>query len=90
MQIYRKNRTTDYIFDWDSMLSFEGNTAPYIQYAGARIHSLLDKSAATGFCLAGWSRVAIKRPLMSGLLHWRFLQLEERLYLVAREGNAKI
>ena len=26
-----KNRTTDYIFDWDNMLTFEGNTAPYLQ-----------------------------------------------------------
>ncbi len=24
-----KNRTTDYVFDWDNMLAFEGNTAPY-------------------------------------------------------------
>ncbi|VTR17722.1 Arginine--tRNA ligase [Serratia fonticola] len=28
-----KSRTTDYIFDWDNMLTFEGNTAPYMQYA---------------------------------------------------------
>ncbi|MFC4161706.1 arginine--tRNA ligase [Chitinimonas lacunae] len=37
-----KNRTSDYIFDWDTMLSFEGNTAPYLQYAytrAARIRS---------------------------------------------------
>lgn len=32
-----KNRTTDYIFDWDNMLAFEGNTAPYMQYAYTRI-----------------------------------------------------
>ena len=38
-----KNRTTDYIFDWDSMLSFEGNTAPYLQYAYTRIRSLFRK-----------------------------------------------
>lgn len=35
-----KNRTTDYIFDWDLMLNFNGNTAPYIQYAYARICSI--------------------------------------------------
>ena len=29
----QKNRTTDYTFDWDTMLAFEGNTAPYLQYA---------------------------------------------------------
>ncbi len=32
-----QNRTTDYIFDWDNMLAFEGNTAPYMQYAYACI-----------------------------------------------------
>ncbi|OFE11883.1 arginine--tRNA ligase [Pseudohongiella acticola] len=36
-----KNRTSDYIFDWSSMLSFEGNTAPYLLYAYARIQSVL-------------------------------------------------
>ncbi len=35
-----KNRTTDYIFDWDTMLSFEGNTAPYLQYAVTRVKSI--------------------------------------------------
>ncbi len=41
-----KNRTTDYIFDWDAMLSFEGNTAPYLQYAYTRIQSVFRKSQA--------------------------------------------
>ena len=35
-----KNRTTDYIFDWDTLLSFDGNTAPYLQYAYTRIRSI--------------------------------------------------
>ena len=43
-----KTRTNDYIFDWDSMLSFEGNTAPYMQYAVARISSLFDKAEGKG------------------------------------------
>jgi len=38
-----KNRNSDYIFDWDSMLSFEGNTAPYLLYAYARIRSIFRK-----------------------------------------------
>ena len=33
-------RTKDYVFDWEKMLSFEGNTAPYLQYAYARISSI--------------------------------------------------
>lgn len=36
-----KNRATDYVFDWDRMISFEGNTAPYMQYSYARIQSIL-------------------------------------------------
>lgn len=39
-----KNRTSDYIFNWDAMLSFEGNTAPYLQYAYARIQSIFRKA----------------------------------------------
>lgn len=39
-----KNRNSDYIFDWDSMLSFEGNTAPYLLYAFARIRSIFRRA----------------------------------------------
>jgi len=39
-----KNRTTDYIFNWDTMLSFEGDTAPYLQYAYTRIKSIFRKA----------------------------------------------
>ena len=38
-----KNRTSDYVFDWDAMLSFEGNTAPYLQYAYTRVQSVFRK-----------------------------------------------
>ena len=38
-----KNRTSGYVFDWQAMLSFDGNTAPYLQYAYARIQSLFAK-----------------------------------------------
>lgn len=39
-----KNRNTDYIFDWNTMLSFEGNTSPYLQYAYTRIMSIFRKA----------------------------------------------
>lgn len=42
-----KNRNSDYVFSWDSMLSFEGNTAPYLQYAYTRIASVFRR--AEGF-----------------------------------------
>ena len=34
------DRVKDYVFDWDRMLAFDGNTAPYLQYAHARICSI--------------------------------------------------
>jgi len=37
-------RSKDYVFDYDRMLSFEGNTAPYLQYAHARICSIFRRS----------------------------------------------
>ena len=39
-----KNRTSNYIFSFDSMLSFEGNTAPYILYAYSRVVSIFKKA----------------------------------------------
>ena len=41
------NRESNYIFDWDKMLSFEGNTSLYLQYAYARIQSILRKYGHT-------------------------------------------
>jgi len=35
-----QNRSSDYVFSWDKMLALEGNTAPYMQYAYARIRSI--------------------------------------------------
>ena len=42
-----QNRTSDYVFSWDKMLSLEGNTAPYMQYAYARIRSIFRKGPAS-------------------------------------------
>lgn len=52
------NRTTDYIFDWDRMLSFDGNTAPYLQYSYVRVKSIfrrgeLDETAPRGEIVIG-------------------------------------
>ncbi|MEI8041666.1 MAG: arginine--tRNA ligase [Verrucomicrobiota bacterium] len=40
------NRQSDYVFSWDKMLALNGNTAPYLQYAYARIRSIFRKSNA--------------------------------------------
>ena len=38
------NRQSDYVFSWDKMLALQGNTAPYLQYAYARIRSIFRKA----------------------------------------------
>jgi arginyl-tRNA synthetase len=38
------DRIKDYLFDWNRMLSFDGNTAPYLMYAYARMRSILRKA----------------------------------------------
>ena len=50
------NRQNDYVFSWDKMLSLDGNTAPYLQYAYARIASVKDKyrEQFPGHRLADW------------------------------------
>jgi arginyl-tRNA synthetase len=40
------NRQSDYVFSWDRMLSFAGNTAPYLQNAYVRIRSIFRKAAS--------------------------------------------
>ena len=43
----RNLRTSDITFTWDKALAFNGNSAPYIQYAFTRIHSLITKAKIT-------------------------------------------
>ena len=42
-----QNRSSDYVFAWDKLLAFEGNTAPYLLYAAARIQSIFRKLEAS-------------------------------------------
>lgn len=42
--ILSQNRKMDMVFDWEKMLSFEGNSAPYLQYTHARMKSVLRKA----------------------------------------------
>jgi arginyl-tRNA synthetase len=43
-----QHRLTDYVFSWEKMLSFQGNTAPYLQNAYVRIRSIFRKAEAEG------------------------------------------
>jgi len=42
-----QSRLTDYVFSWDKLLAFEGNTAPYLQNAYVRIRSIFRKAGET-------------------------------------------
>lgn len=46
--VLSQSRQKNYTFDWDTMLSFEGNSAPYLQYAYTRTQSILKKSNTEG------------------------------------------
>lgn len=46
------DRSRDYVFDWERMLSFDGNTGPYLQYAHARIRSIFRRGGFTSDELA--------------------------------------
>ena len=79
-----KNRITDYVFSWEQMLAFDGNTAPYLQYACARVRSIFRKSGITP--------ASLDAPIVIGhsderALALRLLQLEETLADVAEEGE---
>lgn len=83
-----KNRTTDYIFDWDNMLAFEGNTAPYMQYAYTRVLSVFRKADIDENALAN-AQVIIREDREAQLAA-RLLQFEETLTVVAREGTPHV
>lgn len=83
-----KNRTTDYIFDWDNMLAFEGNTAPYMQYAYTRVLSVFRKADIDESALAA-APVIITEDREAQLAA-RLLQFEETLTVVAREGTPHV
>jgi len=42
-----QNRSSNYVFSWDKMLALDGNTAPYLLYAIARIHSIFRRAGVT-------------------------------------------
>ena len=74
-----KDRTSDYVFSFDQMLSFEGNTGPYLQYAHARTRAILRKAESEfgpPFELSDPHEVALAKHL---------LRFGEVVQLVGRE-----
>ena len=82
-----KHRTTDYIFDWDNMLAFEGNTAPYMQYAYTRVASIFAKAGISMDELSG--EIKLTEDKEKALIA-KLLQFEEAVQSVAREGQPHI
>ncbi|MEL7290947.1 MAG: arginine--tRNA ligase [Pseudomonadota bacterium] len=82
-----KHRTTDYVFDWDNMLAFEGNTAPYMQYAYTRVASIFAKAGIAMDQLQGEIKVTDEKEKA---LIAKLLQFEEAVQSVAREGQPHI
>lgn len=57
-----QHRLTDYVFSWDRMLSFQGNTAPYLQNAYVRIRSIFRRGGVDAEAAAGGGELAITDP----------------------------
>jgi arginyl-tRNA synthetase len=56
------DRIKDYIFDWDRMLAFEGNTAAYLQYVHARVRSIFKKAEAADVEAAKSAEIVLREP----------------------------
>lgn len=82
-----KNRTTDYIFDWDLMLSFEGNTAPYMQYAYTRVISIFKRADIDESTL---TQPIVLTESHEKLLALRLVQFDEVIMQVSREGTPHV
>jgi arginyl-tRNA synthetase len=82
-----KNRSNDYIFDWDSMLSFEGNTSPYLQYAYTRIYSIFEKTSFGSEDIQGDLQISTNEERKLALV---LLYFGETLEQVAAQGYPHI
>lgn len=76
-----KDRISDYVFSWDQMLALDGNTAPYLQYAYARIRSIFRKAQSMPLI----SAVPILEHPLELALARHLLRLGEIVDVVARE-----
>lgn len=83
-----KHRTTNYIFNWDNMINFEGNTAPYIQYAYTRIYSILKKINQSNFKNKNFLiKLNSKEEILLAIY---LLQFNETLDIVSKKGTPHI
>ncbi len=82
-----KTRTNDYIFSWESMLSFEGNTAPYLQYAYARIQSIFRRAEVDAQSIDGELNLQTNEEQALAL---KLLRFDEAIEQVAKEAYPHI
>lgn len=82
-----KNRTSDYVFDWDTMLAFEGNTAPYLLYAYTRIKSIFRRAGVAESDLTG--EILVEEPSERDLA-LKLNRFSETIEQAAREGTPHV
>jgi arginyl-tRNA synthetase len=78
-----KNRTSDYVFNWDTMLSFEGNTAPYLLYAYSRVASIVKRSEMDVASLTGDISIVADQERALAV---KLCQFEEAIQQVVNDG----
>jgi arginyl-tRNA synthetase len=81
-----KNRTSDYIFSWDAMLSFEGATAPYLQYAYTRVRSILRRAGIAD----SFSAALVVEQEQEKQLAVKLLRFEEALQQVMKDAQPNL
>jgi arginyl-tRNA synthetase len=77
-----QNRASDYVFGWDKLLALDGNTAPYMQYAYARIRSIFRKGFSHGQPASGAVQVVAPAERALAL---RLVRFAETVAAVAAE-----
>jgi len=75
-----KNRISDYVFDWDEILALDGDTAPYLQYAYARVRSIFRREGATDHP----GEIVVAEP-GERRLALQLIRFEETLHTVAAD-----
>lgn len=78
-----KNRTSDYVFNWDNMLSFEGNTAPYLLYAYSRVASIVRRSEIDVSSINAPITIAAEQERALAV---KLFQFEEAIQQVVSDG----
>jgi arginyl-tRNA synthetase len=79
-----KDRTSDYVFSFDKMLALDGNTAPYLQYAHARVRSIFRRAAERGITYTPPHAITLDSPYEQALAK-HIARFGEVLETVARE-----